>query len=178
MNTQPVIIDVIGTARGVAIWAIKQVLFLIGLILVGLSAPILYTVVAQLAIMRDPNSVETWGVAYAMLGPVFCAIWMVFICHLHSAHKANKMGTLSTWRADNGGLFHTAGKSVLFMIGGFFASCVTTGIYIVISAQFVPYSPSKATLQIAYAIFPIFIFAPVWLTLLRRYIKRDEYAVA
>lgn len=178
MNTQPVVIDVIGTAKGLVVWAIKQVLLLIGIILLGLSAPLLYTVGAELAIMNNPHSVQDWGVAYTMLGPVFCAIWMVFICHWHSVRQAQRAGNLKTWRRDNGGLFHTAGKSTLFMIGGFFGSCVTTAIFVVLSQQFVPYSPSKETLMVAFAIFPLFIFAPVWLVLLRRYIKRDEYAVA
>lgn len=178
MNTQPVAIDIVGTARGFVVWLIEQILLLAGIILLGLAAPLLYTVGAELAIMNNPHSVENWGVAYAMLGPVFCAIWMVFICHLHTAHKWNKMGKLNSWRQDNGGLFHTAGKSTLFMIGGFLGSVVTTGIFLVASEQVLPYNPSREQLMISFAIFPFFIFAPVLFVLLRRYIKRDEYAVA
>jgi hypothetical protein len=88
------------------------------------------------------------------------------------------MGKLNSWRSDNGGLFHTAGKSVLFMVGGFLGSVVTTGIFLFATAPVQTYNPSKGQLMVFFAIFPFFIFAPVWLTLLRRYIKRDEYAVA
>lgn len=171
-------IDIIGTINELIKRALKEFLLLLGTILLGLSAPLLYTVAAELAIWSDPHSVESWGTTYYLLGPFACAIWMVFICHLHSVHQWNKRGKLNSWRRDHGGIFRTAGKSTLFMIGGFFGSAVSEAIFLTGSYYVFPHSPSQTDFMVAYAIAPLFVFAPVLLVLLSRWIRRDEYATA
>jgi hypothetical protein len=133
-------------------------------------------------VSQDPTDIS-WGVAYFFLGPFACAIWMVFICHWHSVRQWQREGRNlgimgSNWREAHGGIVYTVGKSIWFMLSGFFGSAIAEGIFIVAAYQVFPHDPTRESMMIYFALAPLFVFAPVLLVLLSRYIRRDEYATA
>lgn len=75
---------------------------------------------------------------------------MVLICHWHNVRQWQRARKLRTWRENHRSLCSTVGKAIWFMISGFLGS----------------------------AIVPLFVFAPVLLVQLGRWIRRDEYAAA
>jgi hypothetical protein len=174
----PVIIDVIGTIKGLVKWALKEVLLLLGILMFGLSAPLLFTLGAEILVWQDPTDIS-WGVAYFFLGPFACAIWMVFICHWHSIRQWQLLGRLHTWREDHGGMMGTVGKSIWFMVAGFFGSALTEAVFFVAGMRIYPHGlETRESAMLYFAIAPLFVFAPVLLVLLSRYIRRDECATA
>lgn len=83
-----------------------QILLLLGVILFGLSAPLLFTVGAEMLVWQNPTDLS-WAVAYFLLGPFSFAVWMVFIRHWHSLRQRQRggwdLGTMgSNWREANG----------------------------------------------------------------------------
>jgi hypothetical protein len=175
---EPVVIDIAGTAREFVKWVLAQILFLLGLILFGLSAPLLFTVgIEDLAL--SGADMRIWGVLYFLTGPFACCIWMVFICHWHTVRQWQRAGKLNTWRQDHGGMRHTLAKSIWFMVSGFFGSVAAEVIFAIGLGKVFPerlssLNPESAAL--VFAIAPLFVFAPVLVVLLSRWIRRDRYA--
>lgn len=172
-----VAIDLIRTINDLIKQVLKEILLLLGILMFGLSAPFLFTVGAEILVWQNPTDIS-WGVSYFSLGPFACAIWMVFICHWHTVRRWQRAGKLSTWRGDHGGIYSTVGKSVWFMISGFFGSAIAEGVFVVAAHQTLPNEPARESRMIYFAIAPLFVFAPVLLVLLSRWIRRDEYATA
>ena len=171
-------IDVAGTIRETVLWAVKQILFLLALLVFGLSAPLLFTVGIE-ALALSGADMRIWGALYFILGPFACAIWMVFICHWHSVRQWQRAEKLNTWRQDHGGMFRTVGKSVWFMIVGFFGSVAAEVIFAILLGKVFPerlssLNPESAAL--VFAVAPFFVFFPLLLVLVSRWIHRDKYA--
>ena len=172
---KPMIIDVVGTIKELVKWALTQVLLFLGVILFGLSAPLLFTVGALWLAWRYPDYASMWAVIYLFAGPFACAIWMVFICHWHSVRQWQRSGKLDSWREDHGGMICTVGKSIWFMISGFLGSVLAEGV-LTYTAHRMSVIPGH--LMLFFAVAPFAVFAPVLLVLLSRWIRRDEYATA
>jgi hypothetical protein len=172
---KPMIIDVFGTIKGLVQWALKEVLLLLGIILFGLSAPFLFTVGIEILMWKGAD-MSIWAPLYFFLGPFACAICMVFICHFHSIRQWQRAGKLDTWREDHGGIFRTVGKSMWFMIGGFFGSAITEGIFLYVLFATFPQGVDRTGKMLVFDIAPLFVFAPVLLVLLSRWIRLNKYA--
>jgi hypothetical protein len=172
---QTVVIDVAGTVKELLKWALTQVLLLLGILIFGLSAPVLFTVGAMWLAWRYPQYASTWAVVYLFVGPLACAIWMVFICHWHTVRRARKEGRLRTWRQDEGGYIRTVGKSFCFMIAGFFGSALAESV-LTYTAHRVSLIPKH--LMLFFVVAPFAVFAPVLLVLLSRWVRRDKSATA
>jgi hypothetical protein len=172
---QPMVIDVAGTIKELVKWALTQALLLLGMLMFGLSAPLLFTVGAEWLAWRYSAYASTWAVIYIFAGPFASAIWMVLICHWHSVRQWQRSGKLDTWRKDHGGMICTVGKSIWFMISGFFGSVLAEGV-LTYTAHRMSVIPGH--LMLFFAVVPFTVFAPVLLMLLSRWIRRDEYATA
>jgi hypothetical protein len=103
---------------------------------------------------------------------------MVFICHWHSVRQWQRSGKLNTWRQVHGGMRHTLAKSIWFMVNGFIGSVAAEVIFSIGLGKVFPerlssLNPESAAL--VFAIAPFFVFAPVLLVLVSRWIRRDEY---
>src|SRR5579863_9095286 len=169
------IVDIVGSVKQLMMWAVKEVLLLLSIILFGLSAPLFFTFGVEMLVWQNPADMG-WVPAYFLIGPFACAIWMVFICHFHSIRQWQRAGKLDTWREDHGGLFHTVGKSMWFMIGGLFGSAITEGIFLYVLFTTFPQGVDRTGKMLVFAIAPLFVFAPVLLVLLSRWIRRNKYA--
>jgi hypothetical protein len=172
---QPVVIDVAGTIKELVKWVLTQALLLLGMLMFGLSAPLLFTVGAEWLAWRYPQYASTWAVIYMFAGPFACTFWMILICHWPAIQRARRAGGLRTWREDEGGCIRTMGKSFCFMIFGFFGSALAEGA-LMYAAHRMSVIPGHLTLFFAVA--PFAVFAPALLVLLSRWIRRDEYATA
>lgn len=172
---KPVIIDVVGTTKELVKSALKEFLLLLGILMFGLSAPLLFTLGAEWLAWRYSQYASTWAVIYLFVGPFASAIWMVFICHWHSVRQWQRSGKLDIWRKDHGGMICTVGKSIWFMISGFVGSAVAEGV-LTYTAHRMSIIPGH--LMLFFAVAPFAVFAPVLLVLLSRWIRRDEYAIA
>jgi hypothetical protein len=173
-----VAIDIIGTIKELVKSALKEVFLLLGILMFGLSAPLLFTVGIE-ALALSGADMRIWGVLYFLSGPFACCIWMVFVCHWHTMRQWQRAGKLNTWRQDHGGIYRTVGKSIWFMVSGFFGSVAAEVIFAIGLGKVFPerlssLNPESAAL--VFAIAPFFVFAPVLLVLLSRWIRRDEYA--
>jgi hypothetical protein len=180
---KPLVIDVAGTIKELVKWALTQALLLLGLLMFGLSAPLLFTVGAEWLAWRYPTYASTWAVIYMFAGPFACMIWMVFICHWHSIRQWRRegrdLGVMGgDWREAHGGIVCTVGKSLWFMVSGFLGSAIAEGVLIVTTFKIFPQGLNREGLMVFFAIAPLFVFAPVLLVLLSRWIRRDEYATA
>jgi len=174
---KPTTIDVAGTIRELVGWALKQILLLLGIILFGLSAPLLFTVGIEVLVWQGAD-MSTWAVVYFFLGPVACMVWMVFICHWQSMRQWQRAGKLDTWRDDHGGMICTVGKSLWFMVSGFFGSVIAESVLVVTTFRICPQALTREGLMVFFGIAPLFVFAPVLLVLLSRWIRGEEYATA
>jgi hypothetical protein len=168
-------IDIIGTVNELIKRSLKEILLLLGIILFGLSAPLLFTVGIEILMWKGAD-MSIWAPVYFFLGPFACAIWMVFICHFHSIRRWQRAGKLDTWREDHGGIFRTVGKSMWFMIGGFFGSAITEGIFLYVLFTTFPQGIDRTGKMLVFAVAPLFVFTPVLLVLLSRWIRRNKYA--
>lgn len=172
---KPMVIDVAGTIEQLVKWVVKEALLLLGMVMFGLSAPLLFTVGAEWLAWKYPQYAPTWAVAYLCAGPFACTFWMILVCHWQTVQRARKAGRLSTWREDEGGYVRTLGKSFCFMLFGFFGSAAAEGA-LVYAAHRMSVIPGH--LMLFFAVAPLAVFAPVLLVLLSRWIRRDEYATA
>lgn len=167
-------IDIIGTVRGLVKFILKELLLLLAILVFGLSAPLLFTLGAEWAVWQNPSDVASWAASYFLLGPFACAIWMVFICHFHSVRLWQREGRLDSWREDHGGLVHTVGKSIWFMVGGFIGSAIAEGVFLFGANQVFTHEPTRQSLMTIFAIAPLAVFAPVILVLLKRSFSQNE----
>jgi hypothetical protein len=174
MFMKPTVIDIAGTAREFVEWVLAQILFLLGLIAFGLSAPLLFTVGMEILAYRGEN-MNIWAPIYFILAPFACCIWMVFICHWHTMRQWQRAGKLSTWRQDHGGIFRTVGKAVWFMVAGFFGSIAGEVILLYGVGTIYPDYVNPSAYTLVFAIAPFFVFAPVLLVLLSRWIRRNMH---
>jgi hypothetical protein len=114
-----------------------------------------------------------WAVIYLIAGPFACCIWMVFISHYPD--------WVADWKARKAGgyiarsRFSGTAKGLGFMVSGFFGSLFAEGVF-TYAAHRLSVIPHHLVLYFAVA--PLIIFAPCWLVLLSRWIRRDEYANA
>lgn len=171
-----VAIDIIGTIQELIFRALKQILLLLGIILFGLLAPPLLTLGPEILVWQNPTGMS-WGAAYFLLGPFACAIWMAFICHWHSVRRWQRAGKLSAWREDQGDLCSTKGKSIWFMVSGFFSYAIAERVFLVAADQIFPQELTRESMMTYFALAPLFAFAPP-LVLLSRWIRRAEYLTA
>ena len=153
----------------------EGILLLLGILMFGLPAPLLFTIGAEILVWQSAD-ITTWAPIYFLLGPFACAIWMVFICRWHTVRQWQRAGKLSTWREVHGDIYCTVGKSIWFMVSGFFGSAIAESIFIVAAYRVFPHEPTRESMMIYFAIVPVAVFAPVLLVLLSRWIRRDEYA--
>src|SRR5271163_1686288 len=168
---KPMAIDIIGTINELIKRALKEILLLLGILVFGLSAPLLFTVGAEWLAWRYPQYASTWAVVYMFAGPFACAIWMVFICHWDSVRQWQRMGRIKTWRQDHGGYVRTIGKSLWFMISGFFGSAVAEGV-LTYTAHRMSVIPGH--LMLFFAVAPLAVFAPCLIVLLSRALRRPN----
>ena len=168
-------IDIIGTIDELIKRALKEVLLLLGILVFGLSAPLLFTIGMEILAWQGAE-MSIWAPIYFLFGPFACAIWMVFTCHWHSVRQWQRAGKLSTWREDHGGIVCTVGKSIWFMVSGFFGSAIAEGVFLFGLYIMFPHSGDRATLMLVFAVAPLFVFAPVLVVLLSRWIRRNKYA--
>jgi len=174
-NTNLTTIDIVGSIRKLMMWVVTQLALLLGVILFGLSAPLLFTVGVEIIIWQNPADMS-WAPIYFMLGPVACAIWMVFVCHWRSVRQWQREGRLDTWREDHGGIAHTAGKSTLFMIVGFFGSVLTEAIFLVVTWRLVgelAKEQVRESWMLYFAVAPFAVFAPVLIVLVWRWCQQS-----
>jgi hypothetical protein len=172
---KPMIIDVAGTIKELVKWALTQVLLFLGVILFGLSAPLLFTVGALWLAWRYPDYASTWAVIYLAAGPFACCIWMVFISHYPdwvADFKARRAGGYIPRSFDD--RFNASAKGLGFMVSGFFGSLLAEGVF-TYAAHRLDAIPHHLVLYFAVA--PFAVFAPCWLVVLSRWIRREEYAI-
>jgi hypothetical protein len=172
---KPMVIDVAGTIKELVKWVLTQALLLLGMLMFGLSAPLLFTVGAEWLAWQYPAYASTWAVIYMFAGPFACTFWMILICHWPAIQRARRAGRLRTWREDEGGYIRTMGKSFCFMIFGFFGSVLAEGALMYAAHRM---SVIRGHLMLFFAVAPFAVFAPVLLVLLTRCIRKDEYATA
>jgi hypothetical protein len=171
-------IDIIGIIRELVKWALKEIVLLLGVTLFGLSAPVLFTVGAEVLVWQNPSDLS-WTVAYFLLGPLACAVWMVFICHWHSVRQWQREGKNlgimgSNWREANGGMVRTVGKSMLFMVGGFLGSALAEGTFLIVAYYAFPHERTRGRMMLYFAIAPFAVFAPCLIVLLSRAMQRPD----
>jgi hypothetical protein len=80
----------------------------------------------------------------------------------------------SNWREANGGIVRTVGKSILFMVGGFFGSALAEGIFLVAAYHVFPHEPKRGSMMLYFAIAPFAVFAPCLIVLLSRALRRPD----
>ena len=85
---QPMILDVPGTIEQSMKWVLKEIFLFFTVVIVGLSAPLLFTVGAEWLAWRYPTSASTWAVVYMFAGPFACTFWMILICHWPAITRA------------------------------------------------------------------------------------------
>jgi len=166
-----VAIDIIGTIRELVKRAVKEILLLLGVILFGLSAPLLFTVGALWLALRFADYASTWAMIYLALGPFACCIWMVFISHWPdwvADWKARRAGGYIARSFDE--RVHASAKGVGFMVSGFFGSLLAEGVF-TYAAHRLDVIPNHLVLYFAVA--PFAVFAPCLLVVLSRWMKRE-----
>ena len=172
---KPIIIDVAGTIEAFVKWALLQIVYLITAFILMALAPLLYTVGAGYVVITYPGFIPTFAVIYLLCGPWFCAAWMSPISHWNDwvlDWKARKSGR----RYYNPkGRLYTFSRGVSYMFGGLFASYVIEGLFTYV-AHLLGLIPNHPMLY--FAIAPFAVFAPCWLVVLSRWIRRNEYATA
>jgi hypothetical protein len=168
-------IDIAGTIEQLMKWVLKEIVLFLTVVIVGLSAPLLFTVGPLWLAWRYPGYASTWAVIYLLVGRFACTFWMIIIRHWPAIQWARRAGRLRTWREDNGGYVRTMGKSLWFMVSGFFGPAVAEG-FLTYAAHRMSVIPEN--LMLFFAVAPFAVFAPVLLVLLSRWIRRDEYATA
>lgn len=173
---KPMIIDVIGTVEHLVKWALVQILLIFAMIAFALSAPLLFTVGALWLAVNCPYEAEFWGMAYLLSGPVACAVWMSILSHWPdwvADWKARKAGGYIPRSFDQRA--HAFGRGLGFMFSGLFGSFLAEGI-VATAARCLHVLPNH--LVLFFSVAPFAVFAPCWLVVLRRWIRRYEYATA
>src|SRR5271170_2311580 len=149
------------TIKELARFVVEQILLVIAVVSIGLSAPILYTVGVEYLVWQNPNNLW-WAVAYFFVGPFACAFWMAILCHFHSIRQAVRENRTSTWKEDHGGFIRTNIKATTYMIGGFFGSVLAEVVFFVAGMALLPHGlQTRESAMLYFAIAPFAVFAPV-----------------
>ena len=160
------VIDIAGTAGQFVKWVLSEILFLLTLLVFGLSAPLLFTVGIE-ALALSGADMRIWGVLYFLTGPLACAVWMVFVCHWHTMrqwqraeaaeHLASEPAAASSLHSASRFGSWSAVSSAPSPPKLFFA----IGLGKVFPERLSSLNPESAALM--FAIAPLFVFAPVLL---------------
>ena len=153
---------------------VRLVAINIALILFFGSAPLLYVTVPFWVILTH-KSVADMATIYMLTGPFACGFWMTVICHWHTVRKAQREGRLAHWRDTEGGMVSTVGKSIGFMVMGWFGSALTETIFSILAKPLLRTTTGRMEF---FAMAPFAVFAPIWLVLLCRRMrsrKREDY---
>lgn len=172
----PVTIDVLGTIKQLVKFVLTEVFLILAMIAFGLSAPVLLSVGGMWLAYQFPDSAPTWAIVYLLVGPFACAVWMSVVSHWPdwvADWKARKAGVRIV--RDKYDRIHAFYRGLGFMFGGLFASYLAEAV-LVVAAHYLRVIPKHMILFFAVA--PFAVFAPCWVVVLRRWIRRDRYAVA
>jgi hypothetical protein len=121
------------------------------------------------------KSVADMTTIYMLTGPFACGFWMTVICHWHTVRKAQREGRLANWRDTEGGMVCTVGKSIGFMVMGWFGSALAEFVFCGAAGNLLHSTTGRLEF---FAMAPFAVFAPVWLVLLRRWMrgrKREDF---
>jgi hypothetical protein len=146
---------------------VRLVAINIALILFFASAPLLYVTVPFWVILKH-KSVADMATIYLLIGPFACGFWMTVICHWHTVRKAQRDGKLAQWRDSEGGIFRTVGKSISFMVMGWFGSALAEFAFCGAAGNLLHSTTGRLEF---FAMTPFAVFAPIWLVLLCRWMR-------
>jgi hypothetical protein len=155
---------------------VRLVAINIALILFFGSAPLLYVTVPfwfllhvkKLAVISDMITV------YLFCAPFVCAFWMTIVCHWQTVQKARLAG-VRDWRKAEGGMGCTVAKSFGFWFLGFFGTIAALFVFCHFAHPLIYTATGRLEF---FALAPFAVFAPVWLVLLRRWMrgrKREDF---
>jgi hypothetical protein len=153
---------------------VRLVAINIALILFFASAPLLYVTVPFWVILTH-KSVADMATIYLLAGPFACGFWMTVICHWQTVRLAQAQGRVKNWRDSEGGMFCTVGKSIGFMVMGWFGSALAEFAFCGAAGNLLHSTTGRLEF---FAMAPFAVFAPVWLVLLRRWMrgrKREDF---
>ena len=153
---------------------VRLVAINIALILFFASAPLLCVTVPFWVILTH-KSVADMATIYMLTGPFACGFWMTVFCHWQTVRLAQAQGRVNNWRDSEGGMFCTVGRSIAFMVMGWFGSALAEFAFCGAAGNLL--HSTKGRLEF-FAIAPFAVFAPVWLVLLRRWMggrKRGDF---
>ena len=152
---------------------VRFVVINIVVILFSLTAPLIYALPIALVAIGEKSLSSSLIELEMLTGPFVCCFWMILICHWHTVRRAQREGRLVTWRQDEGGLSHTLAKSIGFMFIGFFGSALAEFVFMAVKYYgFNSLVNHNYFARLAFfAMAPFAVFAPVWLVLLRRWMR-------
>ena len=146
---------------------VRSVAINIALILFFASAPLLYVTVPFWVILTH-KSVADMATIYMLTGPFACGFWMTVICHWQTVRLAQAQGRVKNWRDSEGGMFCTVGKSIGFMLMGWFGSALAEFAFCGAAGNLLHSTTGRLEF---FAMAPFAVFAPVWIVLLRRWTR-------
>ena len=146
---------------------VRLVAINIALILFFASAPLLYVTVPFWVILTH-KSVADMATIYMLTGPFACGFWMTVICHWQTVRLAQAQGRVKNWRDSEGGMFCTVGKSISFMVMGWFGSALAEFAFCGAAGNLLHSTTGRLEF---FAMAPFAVFAPVWLVLLCRWMR-------
>jgi hypothetical protein len=155
---------------------VRLVAINIVLILFFGSAPLLYVIVpfwflfhvTKLSVISDMLTV------YLFCAPFVSAFWMTVICHWQTVQKARRAG-VRDWREAEGGMGRTVAKSFGFWFLGFVGTIASLFVFCHFAHPLIYTATGRLEF---FALAPFAVFAPVWLVLLRRWMrgrKREDF---
>jgi len=160
------------TIKGLFKFAVDVILIHIAVIVIGLAAPVLFTVVPFVVIAKNPGAdLSMFSTAYLMAGPFVSAFWMIIMCHLPLAMKAYRVGKLDEYKAEKGGVRGVL-KAIGFMVLGFIGTVIAEGVLLVVTNSV----HTQAEYVRFFMVAPFAVFAPVLILLAVRYLrsKRED----
>jgi hypothetical protein len=175
MFMQPVVIDVVGTVRRFVFWALLQIVYFFALIAFALLAPLIFTVGAEYLAWKYPQYASTWAVVYLFLGPLACTVWMSPISHWQdwvADYRARRAGKRP---ARTHSFVYGTVRGLGYMFAGFCGSVLAEAALTIAAHK---YGIIPHHLILFFAVAPFAVFAPCWLVVLRRWIRKDRYATA
>jgi hypothetical protein len=101
--------------------------------------------------------------------PLFaCGFWMTVLCHWQTLRLAQAQGRVKNWRESEGGMFCTVGKSIGFMVMGWFGSALAEFVFCAAAGNLLHSTTGRLEF---FAMAPFAVFAPAWIVLLRRWMR-------
>ena len=156
---------------------IRMIVINIALILFFASAPLLYVTVPFWFLLTHHGNPADLFTLYMLTAPFACGFWMTVLCHWHTVRRAQCEGRLAHWRDTEGGMFCTVGKSIGFMVMGWFGSALAEVILCVAAQSLLRSFTGRLEF---FAMAPFAVFAPALLVLLHRCMrgkKRGDYII-